>query len=129
MSPETKTGEEKNKKTDTNTTGGASSAKDLEENKAVTFLSYLGILCLIPLLAKKESKFAQFHAKQGLVLFISWLAIAWISGFIPVIGWFIIAPAVSILGIVLSIMGLINVAQGEMKELPIVGEIAKKFEI
>ena len=105
------------------------SAKDLEENKAITFLSYLSILCLVPLLAKKESKFAQYHAKQGLVLFVSWLAIAWISGFIPVIGWFLIAPAVFILGIVLSIMVLINVAQGEMKELPIVGEISRKINI
>jgi uncharacterized membrane protein len=33
-------------------------------------LSYIGILCLIPLLMKKTSKFAQEHAKQGFVLFL-----------------------------------------------------------
>lgn len=112
-----------------NTGGGTASAKDIEENKALTFLSYLGILALVPLLAKKDSKFAQFHAKQGLVLFVGWFAIAWIAGFIPFLGWFLIVPAVCIFGIVLSIMGLINVANGEMKELPVIGEFAKKINL
>jgi len=103
--------------------------KDLEENKALTFLSYLGILALVPLLAKKESKFAQFHAKQGIVLFVAWFVISWVAGFIPFLGWFLIVPAVSILGIVLAIMGLINVANGEMKDLPIVGEFSKKINL
>ena len=107
----------------------APTAKDLEENKAITFLSYLGILALVPLLVKKDSPFAQFHGKQGIVLFVVWFAASWISGFIPVIGWFLIAPAVSITGIILAIMGLINVAKGEMKELPIIGDIVKKLNI
>lgn len=108
---------------------GTPSAKDIEENKAITFLSYLGILVIVPLLAKRDSKFAQFHAKQGLILFVGWFVIAWIGGFIPFLGWFLIVPAVSILGIVLAIMGLINVANGEMKELPIIGEFAKKINL
>jgi uncharacterized membrane protein len=116
------------KKTE-NTAGGTASAKDIEENKALNFLSYLGILALVPLLAKKDSKFAQFHAKQGLVLFVGWFVIAWISGFIPFLGWFLIVPAISIFGIVLAIMGLINVANGEMKELPVIGEFAKKINL
>ena len=106
-----------------------STAKDLEENKAITFLSYLGILAIIPLLVKKDSPFAQFHGKQGIVLFVVWFVAAWISGFIPIIGWFLIAPAVSITGIILAILGLINVAKGEMKELPIIGEVVKKVKI
>lgn len=107
----------------------APSPKDIEENKAITFLSYLGILALVPLLAKKDSKFAQFHAKQGLVLFVGWFVIAWIGGFIPFLGWFLLVPAISIFGIVLSIMGLINVANGETKELPVIGEFAKKINL
>lgn len=126
MPKETK--KEEPKKTDT-AVPVAPSAKDIEENKAITFLSYLGILVLVPLLAKKESKFAQFHAKQGLILFVGWFVIAWIGGFIPFLGWFLIVPAVSILGIVLAIMGLINVANGEMKDLPIIGEFAKKINL
>jgi len=103
--------------------------KDIEENKAITFLSYLGILALVPLLAKKESKFAQFHAKQGLVLAVAVAVGVWVSGIIPFLGWFIMAPVISIGGIVLMIMGLINVANGEMKELPVIGEFAKKINL
>lgn len=44
--------------------------KDLEENENLfAALSYISILFIIPLLFKKDSKFAQFHGKQGLVLF------------------------------------------------------------
>ncbi len=100
--------------------GGTSDyAKDVEENKLWAFIGYLGLLCLIPLLAKKDSKFAQFHAKQGLVLAIG-MFFAWI----PFIGW--------ILGIVLFIfwiMGIISVLQGQMKPLPVVGDLAQKINI
>lgn len=34
-------------------------------------LSYLGILCLVPLLVEKEDKEVQWHAKHGLVLMIA----------------------------------------------------------
>jgi len=44
--------------------------KDIEENKVAAALSYVWILCLVPLFLKKNSKFCQFHAKQGLLLFI-----------------------------------------------------------
>lgn len=95
------------------------SAKDAEDNKLWAFLGYIGILCLIPLLAKKDSKFAQFHAKQGLVLTIGWF-FAWIpfAGLLLAIGLFI-----------LWIMGVVSVFQGQMKPLPIVGELAQKINI
>lgn len=93
--------------------------KDIEDNKVLTLLSYLGILCLIPLLAKKDSKFAQFHAKQGLVIAIGEL-LAWF----PVFGW--------ILGVILfvfSIMGLVNVLSGKMEKLPVIGDLAEKIKL
>jgi len=40
--------------------------KDIEENKVLAIISYFWLLCLIPLLAKKDSPFAQFHAIRGL---------------------------------------------------------------
>jgi uncharacterized membrane protein len=97
--------------------------KDVEENRAITFLSYLGILFLVPLLAKKESKFAQFHAKQGLVLTIGWFIgsfTIWILG---------LGILINLVVLVLSIIGLVNVNEGKMKSLPIVGDIAKKINI
>lgn len=101
--------------------GAAADSKDVEDNKAITYLSYLGLLFLVPMLAKRESKFAQFHSKQGLVLTIAWF----IGSFLyPLFG---LGLLVHIAIIVLSIMGLVNVHKGEMKDLPVVGDLAKKF--
>jgi uncharacterized membrane protein len=97
--------------------------KDVEDNRALTYLSYLGLLFLVPLLAKKESKFAQFHAKQGLVLTVGWF----IGSFLmPFLG---LGFLVYLVILVLSIMGLLNVNNGSMKELPIVGDLAKKINL
>jgi uncharacterized membrane protein len=92
---------------------------DIKENKVWALLSYLGILCLIPLLAKKDSKFAQFHAKQGLLLVIGWV-VSWF----PILGWII-----GIIVLVLSIIGIVNVLSGEMKKLPLIGDYAEKLNI
>ena len=93
--------------------------KDIKENKLWALLGYLGILCLIPLLGKKDSKFAQFHAKQGLILLIGEFFV-----WIPFVGWIL-----GIIIFVLWIMGIMNVVNGKMKPLPIVGELAAKFNI
>lgn len=101
-------------------------SKDVEDNKIWGIIAYIGILCLIPLLAKKDSAFAQFHAKQGLVLFITGIIVGVVSA-LPFIGWFIVAPLGSLFVLILAIMGIINAAQGKMKELPIIGQFGKKF--
>lgn len=101
--------------------------KDVEENKGITFLSYIGILCLIPLLSKKDSKFAQYHAKQGLVLLIFFVIVS-IVYVIPVLGW-ILGVLGYIFGWVLAIMGLVAVSKGECKELPVIGKFAEKIKL
>ncbi|MEW6407592.1 MAG: hypothetical protein AB1465_02790 [Patescibacteria group bacterium] len=95
--------------------------KDAQENKIFAVLSYLGILVLVPLLAKKESKFAMFHAKQGLVLLIGWI-IGWLLSFV------FIGFIVDIILIIFSIWGLINAATGKMVKLPLIGDLAEKFK-
>lgn len=98
-------------------------SKDVEQNRAITYLSYLGLLFLVPMLAKKESKFAQFHAKQGLVLTVGWFIGSFLMPFLGL--GFLVYIFVS----VVSIMGLINVNNGKMKDLPIAGNIAKKINL
>lgn len=39
-----------------------------EQNKGVAFLSYIGILLIVPLLKSKDSQFVRFHANQGIVV-------------------------------------------------------------
>lgn len=100
-------------------TGG----NDVENNRAITYLSYLGILFLVPLLAKRDSQFAQFHAKQGLVLTVGWF----VGGFLYVVMG--LGALVHLAILIFSIMGLMNVNKGEMKNLPLVGDWAKKINL
>ncbi|MBU1166795.1 DUF4870 domain-containing protein [Patescibacteria group bacterium] len=109
-------------------------SKDLEDSQPLTYLSYVGLLFLVPLLAKRESKFAQFHAKQGMTLYIGLFVILFAVAFvawIPFIGWMVmmlVYPAAIIFTLVCMILGLINVSRGEMKPLPVVGDLAEKIK-
>jgi len=105
----------------------AGKAGDVEENKALAAIGYLWILFLVPLLTKKDSPFAQFHAKQGMILFILWIAV-WLVGWVPILGW-MIGFLGSILLLVLSIVGFLKAIQGERWEMPVLGEYAKKLKI
>lgn len=100
--------------------------KDVEANKAISVLSYIGILFLIPMLAKKDSPYAQFHAKQGLVLFLFAIIVNVIL-VIPFIGW-IIGFIGWIFVVVVAIMGIVNALSGKAKELPLIGQFAKNFK-
>lgn len=95
-------------------------ANDVANNKVMAILAYVGILFLVPLLAAKESPFAQFHANQGLLNFLLMIASSVIM-IIPVIGW-IVGLILYLVAVVFAIMGIINAVKGEMKELPIIGK-------
>jgi len=111
---------------------------DIEKNKIMAIFAYFGPLSLIPFFASKESKFAQYHAKQGLNLFIIELIVGVISYFLTAIfempkcnvsgtecgifaPWWISIPidfVQLILGII-AIIGIVYACQGKAKEVPI----------
>lgn len=103
----------------------AAATKDTDQDRILAALAYVGFLWLVPLLAAKDSKFAMYHANQGLVLFVAGIVLGFISGIIPIIGWFIMAPLVSLAVLILAIMGIINAVSGKMTPLPVIGS----FEI
>ncbi len=116
---------------------------DIEDNKVFALLSYIGILVLVPLIAAPKSKFARFHANQGLVLLIGEVAYGTVRGvllgvlrllsritlfggalFSPVY-WIvnIVTGLLSLAFLVFAIIGIINAAQGKAKELPIISKL------
>ncbi|CCO06933.1 DUF4870 domain-containing protein [Desulforamulus hydrothermalis] len=97
------------------------SPEDIDKNKTVAILAY--ILFFIPLLAARESKFAMYHANQGLVLFLAAMIVNVLGSFIPLIGWFVILPLGNLVIIVLAILGIVNAYKGEAKPLPLLGGI------
>ena len=96
---------------------------DIEKNKTVAALSYAWILFLVPLLSKRHSKFAQFHAKQGLVLFVIKLAAGLFMWF-PFFGQLLMLALV-----VVSVMGIIKTLNGEWWKMPYIYDWSKKFNL
>ncbi len=94
--------------------------KDIEENKLVAALSYIWILFLIPLLVKKDSPFAQFHAKQGLVIVIA----SFLFSLIPFFGWL-----GNVVLFFVCVLAVIKTLSGEVWEIPVVKDLVKKFNI
>jgi len=109
-------------------TGGEPSS----DEKVMGAIAYLGILFLIPLLAKKDSKFAMFHAKQGLVLFIVEV-ILWIVNFVlvlSIVGLFVawILWIIWLIIVIFALIGLIQALSGKYWKLPILGGWAQSFK-
>ena len=87
----------------------------------------------MPIFAARESRFARYHANQGLVLFfaeviygIAYGAVSWL---LLSISWrlYFITSIIGIVGIVflvLAVIGIINADKGEMKPLPVIGGIS-----
>jgi uncharacterized Zn finger protein (UPF0148 family) len=130
---------------DTEDTTEEYTKKDVENNMGLAIISYLGILAFIPYFLGKNSKFAQYHAKQGMNLLILEAAyvivynllclikvakrITYYYGYayasIRVTPWWIIAP-MTIVGIAigaLAVIGIVYVCQGKAKELPVIGKL------
>jgi len=99
--------------------------KEVLEGKVYAVLAYLWILCLLPLILKKDNRFALFHAKQGLVLFLGEIAIGFI-GIIPILGWMIFFLGTLLFGI-LSFIGIVQVLMGNYWKMPVVSDIAEKI--
>lgn len=113
-------------------TSQAYTPEDIRDNKAMAILSYIGILVLVPLLAAKDSPYARFHTNQGLVLFIGEAILSIILGIVQALAlrslliFTVLSVIVSLLWIpfaVWAIMGIVHAAQGQAKELPLIGHI------
>lgn len=112
-----------------------------DEDKLWAVLGYLGILCLLPLLLKKDKSFVQFHAKQGLVMLIVCVALWIISipfailALVPVVGpimaglWTAVAAIVGIGLFVLWIIAIVNVVQGKTWKMPVLGGFADRIKL
>ena len=117
---------------------------DVQQNRGIAWLSYVGLLFLIPLFVRKASAYCQYHVKQGVTLFVCDIAyfiaksiiLAIIDAIVPGKRYFgyvfhsgvynvfnVIFNLGAIFFVVLMIIGIVNAASGKMKELPLIGKI------
>ncbi len=102
---------------------------EVGDHKLYAILGYiLPFLFFLPLLqeSSKNNAFARFHANQQLILLIGWVALYVVGNMLVMIlymmGVFLL-PLLNLAFLVLAILGIINAAQGQMKELPVIGKI------
>lgn len=117
---------------------------DVQRNKGIAWLAYLGPLLLIPMLARKTSEYCKFHVKQGATLLAVSIAYSITTEILKaIIGAFTaqkmwgytvgyngvyylfywLFAAGSIFLSVLAVIGIVNAATGKKNKLFLIREI------
>lgn len=101
--------------------------KEIQDGKFFAVISYVFFFCIITLLFKKENKFALYHAKQGLVLFVFEVC-GFILSIIPVFTWLTHTVGFT-LGVAVSVWGIIMALRGDYCRIILISKIADKVII
>lgn len=100
------------------------SKEDIISGKMYAVLSYLSVLCIVPLILKKNNAFVLSHGKQGLVLFMAETGALLFSIILP---WTLRPLLFVLFGF--SFGGMIQVVCGRFVALPLVGRVAQQIEL
>ncbi len=108
--------------------------QDIQNNRAMGILSYIGLLVLVPIFAAKNSPFARFHANQGLVLlivetaaYVTSVIFAALLGVISrmtsaIIGC-ILYIGIAVFAVIFIVKGIVSASKGRKDPIPIIGGI------
>ncbi len=93
-------------------------------DKILGMLGYLHFACILPLILRQESKFCQFHGKQGLVITMCFLLFGIFTKFM---GKYFLASNifVTVLWVSLALFGMVQAYKGKMTKIPGFGDVAK----
>ncbi len=121
MSDEKTITSEKNEETSKNNSAG------IEDGKLCAILSYLliGVIWYFADEKIKKNDFAKFHVKQSLLLIVASVLGNLVLG-ITIVGIFLM-PIFNLATFVLAVIGIVNAANGDKKELVIIGQYANKY--
>ncbi len=97
-------------------------------------LSYFGILALIPLLVEKDDSDVQWHAKHGVILVLTWVALSialtMLIG-VPLIGPILsctVGPLLWLAILVIHVICIMKAVKGEQFRLPVVSDFADQWK-
>ncbi len=106
--------------------------RDSSNEKLLAAMAYLGILAVVPFFMEKKTQFVRFHLGQGVTLFAAEILYGIMYQFLAVtvlmVSWRLyliirIAGYAAFVFPVLSVIGIINVVNGQEKALPVIGKI------
>jgi len=89
--------------------------------------AYVWVFAFVPYFLKRRNEFVQFHAKQGVVLFVAELILILLSA-IPIVG-----QLVGLVGFIFcfyfSVRGIFSGLAGKKWVFPLIGRYASKIKI
>lgn len=116
-----------------------------DKEKALGAVAYIGPLFILSFLFADNSKFVKFHVAQGLVFFLAWLAIGYglvaiaVALFMPAYGmgamyggfgfFGLIMMLVKLAFLLVGLFAVVKTVQGEMWEIPVLGQWARKIKL
>jgi len=101
--------------------------QEIRDGRFFAIISYVSFLCIITLVLKKNNKFALYHAKQGLVLFVMEVA-AFILSIIPLLG-LLVGIFGYALFLLVSLWAIMQAALGVYCRIPLVTKISEQVVI
>jgi len=111
--------------------------EELEQGRTMAALAY--VFFLIPLLAAREQRYAMFHTEQAIVIWIGWVILRVGYGILHTVfyyslnigfcGFGIFNWLIWVALIVFWVMGLVAALQKKTEPLPLIGDIASKFNL
>jgi uncharacterized membrane protein len=98
--------------------------EEIEAGKTMAIISYF--IFFVPLIVDdaKNNKFAMFHTEQSIVLLIINVIVGILGTITCGIGLVLYIPL-----LIFYVMGIINAVQGQVKEVPLVGQFGEKFNL
>lgn len=96
---------------------GSDTSFETSLSRVLSYMSYVSFLCFLPSLLGVQDPATKFHAKQGRKLFFASLVLSFIPG-INTIAW--------LFQVALAAIGIRNVYNGRLEELPVIGRLGEK---
>ncbi|WP_085440052.1 hypothetical protein [Magnetofaba australis] len=91
-------------------------------SRTMALFSYLGILCLVPMLFNRDDAYVQFHARQGVVLW-TWGVLSILALHVPIAGPFFFSFSAMVIAL-LSLVGICSVLLARAWRIPGVSIVA-----
>ncbi|HIE35880.1 MAG TPA: hypothetical protein EYP89_01415 [Candidatus Omnitrophica bacterium] len=101
--------------------------KEIKEGAPFAALSYVFFLWILAFIFRRDNRFAHYHAKQGIVIFIGEVVFVFLS-LIPLIGILFYITGL-LLFLAVSLYGIYSSLTGKCARIPLVSEIADKLII
>jgi uncharacterized membrane protein len=101
--------------------------EEVKEGAPFAALSYVFFLWILTFMFSKGNRFAHFHAKQGIAIFIGEIAFGVLS-LLPLIGKLFYVVGL-VLFLSMSLYGIYSALTGKMVRMPFISSIADKFVV